>query len=154
MRHQLASFTCLGHPEGKKLIYIRSPAVNRALCVLMLACFFLWIRFLLRWAFLFSRLILSGFSCLFRHTFKFKVSELFTYGCRVFSSRFSMLPLQQLQLYSQNISKQRYIYNGKYDILDQGSLEGIISPAELFVWMFVGLSECSSSMLSDIHLFH
>jgi len=44
-----------------------------------------------------------------------------------------MLPLQQLQLCSQNISKQRYTYNGKYDILDQGSLEGIISPAELFV---------------------
>ncbi|MCW3119697.1 MAG: hypothetical protein JWM28_3779 [Chitinophagaceae bacterium] len=31
-----------------ELLYIRSPAVNRALCVLILACFFLWIRFLLR----------------------------------------------------------------------------------------------------------
>ena len=28
-----------------ELLYIRSPAVNRALCALMLACFFLWIRF-------------------------------------------------------------------------------------------------------------
>jgi hypothetical protein len=30
-----------------ELLYTRNPAVNRALCVLILACFFLWIRFLL-----------------------------------------------------------------------------------------------------------
>ena len=59
------------------LINLRKPgAVNRALFVLTLPCFFLWIRFLLCWAFLFSRLILPGFSCLFRHTIKFKVSEI------------------------------------------------------------------------------
>jgi hypothetical protein len=62
----------------------RSPALCRALCGLTLPCFFLWIRFLLCGAFLFSRLILPWFSCLFRHTIKFKVSELFTHGCRVF----------------------------------------------------------------------
>ena len=59
-------------------------AVNPALCVLTLPCFFLWIRFLLCWAFLFSRLILFGFGCLFRHTIKFKFSELFIHGCSVF----------------------------------------------------------------------
>ena len=59
-------------------------AVNRALCILTLPSFFLWIRFLLCSAFLFSRLILPRFSCFFRHTIKFKVSELLTHGCRVF----------------------------------------------------------------------
>ncbi len=81
-----AIFTTIG-----ELLYIRSPAINRALCVLILACFFLWIRFLLCWTFLFCWLILPGSGVFFRHTFKFKVSELFTHGCRVFSSRFSML---------------------------------------------------------------
>ena len=59
-------------------------AVNRALCVFTLTCFFLWIRFLLSWAFLFGRLILFRFSCVFWHTIKFKISELFINGCKVF----------------------------------------------------------------------
>lgn len=69
-----------------------------------LARFFLWICFLLCWAFLFCRFILPGFSCLFRHTIKFKFSELFTHGSSVFLP-FFYLVLSKRQLYSQDLSK-------------------------------------------------
>lgn len=62
----------------------KARSVNRAFCVLTLPCFFLWICFLLCGAFLLGRLILFRFGCLFRHTIKFKVSELFIPGCIVF----------------------------------------------------------------------
>ena len=63
----------------------RSPALWTGLTALLtLPCFSLWIRFLLCWAFLLTRLILPGFSCLFWHRFKFNVSELFTHRCTVF----------------------------------------------------------------------
>ena len=45
--------------------------ICQAFCGITLPCFFLWISFLLCWAFLFSRLILLWFSCLFWHTIKF-----------------------------------------------------------------------------------
>ena len=94
----------------------RSPALWTGLSAsLALPCFFLWIRFFLCWAFLFSRLILPGFSCLFRHTIKFKVSELFTHGCGVFLSVLSCYPFRSGNC-TTRLSKQRYAYKGKRDI--------------------------------------
>ena len=61
-----------------------SPVLRTGLIAFLPPCFFLWIRFFLCWAFLLSRLILSGFNFLFRHRFKFKISELLTRGCSVF----------------------------------------------------------------------
>ena len=63
-----------------------------------------------------SRLILPGFSFLFWHTIKFKVSEIIYSWLRSISSRSSMLSFQKRQLYSQTITNQRYAYKDKYDI--------------------------------------
>ena len=60
----------------------KPSSMNRALCVLTLPS--LSTPFPLCGAFLFSRLILFRVSWLFRHTIKFKFSELFTHACIVF----------------------------------------------------------------------
>jgi hypothetical protein len=61
------------------------------------------------------------------------------------SSGFSMLSFQQRQLYNQNISKQRYAYNGKYDIFDQVSQSVILYYCS---GNLIPFSTCSSTALA------
>jgi len=94
----------------------RSPVLCTGLSAfLTLPYLFLFTRFPLCWAFLFSRLILFWMSWLFWHTIKFKINELFTPGSGVF------LPVLQCCAFrsgncTATISKQRYAYKGKYHI--------------------------------------
>ena len=45
-----------------------------------------------------------------------------------YSSRSSMLSFQKRQLYSQNISEQRYAYKGKYDIWSRSAARAYCKP--------------------------